>query len=149
MTEMYIIWSVLIVAFAVFEGVTTQLVSIWFMLGSVAGLISAFCNVPIIWQIIIFIAVSVVALIATRPLVKKHINTKVERTNLDRCVGLDAVVLEDIDNLRACGQVKVDGKVWTARSSDQAVIEKDTIVTVEKIDGVKLIVSAKQTVNNF
>lgn len=143
MTEMYIIWSVLIVAFAIFEGVTPQLVSIWFMFGSIAGLIAAFCNVPIIGQIIIFIAVSVIALIATRPLVKKHLNTKVEKTNLDRCVGLDAIVIESIDNLKACGQVKVDGKVWTARSSDQSVIEKDAIVKVDKIDGVKLIVSVK------
>lgn len=143
MTEMYIIWAVLIVAFAIFEGVTPQLVSIWFMFGSIAGLIAALCNVEIIWQILIFIAVSVVALIITRPLVKKYLNTRVEKTNLDRCVGLDAIVIENIDNLNACGQVKVDGKVWTARSSDQSVIEKDTIVKVEKIDGVKLIVSTK------
>jgi membrane protein implicated in regulation of membrane protease activity len=127
----------------VLEGMTAQLVSIWFVLGSIAGLISAICNVPIIAQVVIFIAVTVITLALTRPIVKKRLNTKVQKTNADRCIGQDAVVIEDIDNLAPTGQVKTDGKVWTARSSDQNVIPKDSVVTVEKIDGVKLIVSRK------
>jgi membrane protein implicated in regulation of membrane protease activity len=142
-TTMYVIWAVAIVVFGVLEGMTAQLVSIWFVLGSIAGLISAICNVPIIAQVVIFIAVTVITLALTRPIVKKRLNTKVQKTNADRCIGQDAVVIEDIDNLAPTGQVKTDGKVWTARSSDQNVIPKDSVVTVEKIDGVKLIVSRK------
>ena len=138
----YIVWAVAIVVFGVLEGMTTQLVSIWFVLGAIAALIAAFCSASFVIQVIIFIAVTVISLIATRPIVKKRINTKFEKTNADRCIGEEAVVTEEINNLEAKGQVKVktDGKIWTARSSDGSIIPENTVVTVKKIEGVKLIV---------
>lgn len=145
MTEnmMYIIWAVAIVGFGVLEGITVQLVSIWFLAGAVAALIATFCNAPIYLQVIIWLVVSVVCLLVTRPIVKKKINTKMQPTNSDRNIGRDATVIETIDNLNAKGQVKVDGQVWTARSADDQIIPPNTIVVVEKIDGVKLIVKTK------
>lgn len=142
-TTMYIIWAIAIVGFGVFEGMTVQLVSIWFVIGSIAGLIAAFCGAPFYLQVIICVAVSVLALVITRPLVKKKITTKVEATNADRCIGKDATVLETIDNINGKGQVKVAGQIWSARSENDEIIEKDNIVVVKKIDGVKLIVSNK------
>lgn len=136
----YIVWAVAIVVFGVLEGMTTQLVSIWFVLGAIAALIASLCSASFPLQVIIFVAVTVIALIATRPIVKKKINTKFEKTNADRCIGESAVVTEEINNIEAKGQVKTDGKIWTARSSDGSIIPENTVVTVEKIDGVKLIV---------
>lgn len=141
--NMYIVWAIAIVVFGVFEGVTAQLVSIWFVIGAVASLVSVAFGASIPVQIVIFTVVSIIALIITRPLVKKHINVKAEKTNADRCIGQEAVVIEEIDNLSSKGQVKTLGQVWTARSSDASVITKDTVVIVRKIDGVKLIVSTK------
>lgn len=140
---MYIIWAVIIVLFAVLEMMTAQLLSIWFVLGAIGALIAALFGANTTVQIVVFIAITIIALIATRPIVKKHLNTKVQSTNADRCIGQDAVVIEQIDNMRSTGQVKVNGSVWSARSADNTVVEADTIVTVEKIDGVKLIVTAK------
>lgn len=141
--NMYIVWAIAIVAFGVFEGVTAQLVSIWFVIGAVASLASVALGASIPVQIVVFTAVSIIALIITRPLVKKYINVKAEKTNADRCIGQEAVVIEEIDNISSKGQVKTLGQVWTARSSDSSIIAKDTIVIVQKIDGVKLIVSNK------
>lgn len=142
-TTMYIIWAIAIVGFGVLEGITVQLVSIWFVIGSIAGLIAAFCGVPFYLQVTICVAVSIIALLVTRPIVKKKINTQMQPTNADRCIGKDATVLENIDNINATGQVKVAGQIWSARSENDEIIEKDSIVTVQKIDGVKLIVSKK------
>lgn len=142
-SNMYVVWAVAILLFGVLEGVTAQLVSIWFVLGSIAGMIAAMCGAPVTVQAIIFVAVTIITLIGTRPIVRKRLNAKVEKTNADRCVGGDAVVIEEINNLESLGQVKADGKIWTARSSDGSIIQKDKIVTVEKIDGVKLIVRNK------
>ena len=64
-------------------------------------------------------------------------------TNADRCIGQTAVVIEDINNIEGKGQVHVNGITWTARSADGTVFKKDDLVTVEKIDGVKLIVRAE------
>lgn len=143
-TTMYIIWATAIVLFGVAEGLTAQLVSIWFVFGAIAGLISTYLGAELWLQIVIFIAVSVVALLLTRPVVKKRLTPKIESTNADRCIGRDAVVLESIDNISAVGQVKVDGKIWSARSSNDDIINEGEIVTVEKIEGVKLIVSTKR-----
>ena len=141
--NMYIVWAIAILLFGILEGITAQLVSIWFLLGSVAALIASFFGASTAVQVVIFVAVTIITLIATRPIVKKRINTKFEKTNADRCIGNDAVVVEEINNLEPTGQVKADGKIWSARSSDGTIIPENTVVTVEKIDGVKLIVKAK------
>lgn len=143
MTTMCIIWACAIVIFAIAEGLTVQLVSIWFVIGSIAGLIASICGAPISVQIILFIAISIIALLLTRPLVKKKLTPKIESTNADRCIGQDAVVIEEINNINSTGQVKVDGKIWTARSSNDINIPQNEIVTVQRIDGVKLIVTIK------
>lgn len=143
-TTMYIFWAAAIILFGVAEAVTAQLVSIWFLIGAIAALIAAFCSANLIIQIIVFIAVSIFALVITRPLVKKYINPKKEHTNADRVIGQVGIVAEDIDNIRATGQVKADGKIWTARATDNSIIPSGCEVIIEKIDGVKLIVKNKQ-----
>lgn len=137
--KMYIVWICAAVLFGIFESLTAQLVSVWFVIGAVAALVSSLVGAEFYVQIIVFIAVSVLMLLITRPLVKKLI-VKSESTNADRCIGKTATVTEDIDNINATGQVKVDGQIWTARSINSSIIKKGTNVTVEKIDGVKLIV---------
>ncbi len=142
-TTMYIFWAAAIILFGVAEAVTAQLVSIWFLIGAIAALIAAFCGANLIIQIIVFIAVSILALVITRPLVKKYINPKKEHTNADRVIGQVGIVAEDIDNIKATGQVKADGKIWTARATDNSIIPSGCEVIIEKIDGVKLIVKNK------
>lgn len=137
---MLIFWIVLLVVLVIIEAVTAQLVTIWFAAGAAAALIAELCGLNQWLQWIIFIAVSAVALIATRPLVRKVTKKAIQPTNADRCIGQTAVVLEDIDNVEGKGKVHVNGITWTARSSDGTVYKKDEHVTVEKIDGVKLIV---------
>lgn len=65
-----IIWIAAIVIFGVVEVATVGLVSIWFVIGSVAGLVAAALDAPIWLQVVLFFLVSIAALIATRPLVK-------------------------------------------------------------------------------
>lgn len=146
-TTMYIVWAVAIVLFGVAEGVTAQLVSIWFVIGAIAGLIATFLGATVPVQIVVFVATSIIALLLTRPLVKKKLTPRIESTNADRCIGQEAIVVERIDNISATGQVKADGKLWTARSSNGEVIEANEIVTIERIDGVKLIVAQRQNAN--
>lgn len=142
-TTVYIFWAAAILIFGIAEAVTVQLVSIWFLVGAIAALIAALCGATPVIQIIIFIAVSVLALVITRPLVKKYISPKKENTNADRVIGQIGIVNEDIDNINAKGQVKADGKIWTARSIDNSIIPAGSEVIIDRIDGVKLIVKSK------
>ena len=141
------IWIGFAVLMAVCEAFTSQLVSIWFVIGAIAGLIATFLGATVPVQIVVFVATSIIALLLTRPLVKKKLTPRIESTNADRCIGQEAIVVERIDNISATGQVKADGKLWTARSSNGEVIEANEIVTIERIDGVKLIVAQRQNAN--
>ena len=138
---MIFVWLGLTIVFALIEGATAQLTTIWFAIGSAAAFIVAVCGVKsVLIQVIVFVAVSVITLLATRPLVKKIIHKKTEPTNADRNIGETGVTVSEINNLLGTGEVNLKGTIWTARSADDAVIPKDTQVTVKKIEGVKLIV---------
>lgn len=133
-------WLVLIVILVVIEAVTVQLMTIWFAVGAIAGLIASAFELEVWLQILIFVSVSAIALIATRPFVKRFTHTGKEPTNADRYIGKSAVVVEAIDNIHSKGAVTVGGLEWTARTADGSTVEKDEIVTVEAIEGAKLIV---------
>lgn len=141
--NMLIFWVVMLVVLLVVEAVTAQMVTIWFAAGAAAAIAAELLGAQVWLQWIVFVAVSAITLVATRPLVRKLTRTKVQPTNADRCIGQTAVVVEEINNIEGKGQVHVNGVVWTARSSDGSVFRKDEKVTVEKIDGVKLIVKAQ------
>ncbi len=140
MDKLTIIWLAVAVIMAVMEAATPQLVSIWFAVGGVASCITSLF-VDSVWiQIAVFVAVSGVALILTRPLAKKLREKHVEHTNSDRYVGQEGVVTAAIDNDASVGQVRVGTSVWTARSADGSRIPDGAKVTVTAIEGVKLIV---------
>ena len=148
---MLIIWAAAIIAFGVLEAVTAQLVSIWFVIGAIGAFVAALFDASITVQVIIFIAVTIVALIVTRPLVKKLTKNKTVPTNADMVIGQTGIVTEKIDNIAETGLVKAGGSVWTARSGDNTVIETGERVTVLEIKGVKLIVTPikDESVNNL
>lgn len=138
---MVYVWLGILALMVIVEIVTTQLVSIWFAAGALAAFLTALAGVEQIWvQILVFVLVSAVALAATRPLVKKVVNQKAEPTNADMVIGKTGTVTDTIDNLAETGTVKVNGAVWTARTADNSVIEKDEKVEILEIRGVKLLV---------
>ena len=140
MDIMTIIWLCVAVVTAVVEALTVQLVSVWFAIGAVAGCITSLITPSIPIQLIVFVVVSAIALIVTRPLVKRIKVKKAEATNADKYIGQSAVVIKAIDNAAAEGQVRVGSAVWTARSQTGDRIEAGVSVTVTAIEGVKLIV---------
>lgn len=139
-----ILWLVLLVAFAGLEGVTAGLVSIWFCAGSLVALIATLLGASLPVQISLFVVVSLLAMALIRPMARKWMIPRLEKTNADRILDQEGVVIEEIDNLRAQGQVKIGGVVWTARSAVDGVLPVGTKVCVERIEGVKAIVREKE-----
>lgn len=135
------VWLALLILFIIAEVATVQLTTVWFAGGALVALILAAAGVDnILIQIVVFLLISVILLVATRPIVKKHIIKKSQPTNADRCIGSKAIVTEEINNLLGKGAAKVNGVEWTARSEDNEIIPSGSTVTVMKIDGVKIIV---------
>ena len=138
------VWVVLMIGFLVVEGVAPGLVSIWFALGALAALISAMLGAQIWLQAVWFVVISVLALVITRPLAKKYVNSRTQATNADMLIGQECIVTETIDKLHGTGAVSVAGKVWTARTDvPELIIEKGSVAVIERIEGVKLIVKLK------
>ena len=146
------LWLGAIVLFGVAEVVTEGMISIWFVAGSLAGLVTCMSGwalgglSPEATQVLVFAVVSAAALVLTRPLVRRFMTRPHVPTNLDRVLGMVGKVTEAVDNERASGAVYVDGKTWTARSADGSAIPAGTQVKVQKIEGVKLLVQYSEKV---
>ena len=137
-------WLLLTAALLVIEALTAGLTTIWFAGGSIVALILAFLGAPVWLQTGAFAAVSLILLLVTRPLALKYMNKGKGATSLDRMIGREVLVTEQIDNLRGTGEVQVDGQYWMARSADSDLtIEKGETARVRSIQGVKLIVDKK------
>ena len=138
------IWIGVLIFMLILEGLTNQLVSIWFVVGALAASIVSFFVKEVTIQLYVFVGVSLILLAATRPIVRKIKSTaEVVPTNADRYIGKTAVVLEDVDSIKGTGQVKVGNSVWSAKPREAGTIAKDTVVNVVDIVGVKLVVEPK------
>ena len=136
-----IVWLVLLAAFLITEAATVTVVSLWFAVGSLAALIASLLGAALWLQILLFLAVSAVALAALRPIVRKYIHPKLTATNVDSVIGAVGLVTAAIDNVSATGQVKLGAMEWTARSTSGTPLAAGTLVKVDRIEGVKVFVS--------
>ena len=132
-----IIWLVLMVIFLVMEAMTVVTVSLWFAVGALVALLVSLIGLELWVQIVLFFIVSAVLLACLRPMVQRHFNPKLSRTNVDALIGSKGYVTADIDNISAAGQVKLGGMEWSARSANGLPIAACAQVKVAYIEGVK------------
>ncbi len=133
----WIFWLVLVIVLSFVEIATVSLVSIWFVASGIVAMILSFFIEDTAIITTIFILLGIFLLVISRPIVNKLRSKDNEKTNLDRIIGETAIVTEDIKK-NIVGEVKVDGKRWSAVSKEKCL--KGDTVKVLKIDGVKLIV---------
>ena len=140
---MIIEWFIAFIVLVIIELITINLVTIWFAIGALAAMIATIFTDSLVWQLIIFVIVSFLSLLFTKPILKKFKRFEVEPTNLDRVIGKSGEVTKSIDiEKNKYGEVKVLGNTWTATSKQ--VLEVGTKIKVLAIDGVKLIVEKKE-----
>lgn len=144
-----VFWIVLLIILVGIEFATQDLVSIWFIIGSIGAIICAAFNLPFLVQFFVFLGISIILLFATRPLTKKFMKREIVRTNFDRLVGMTAIVTKDIkkDEL---GEVKVEGLYWRAYSPVGDEFKEGERVYINAINGTKLVVSKiEEELNNI
>ena len=134
-------WFGFLLMFIWMEASTVSMVSSWFAIGSLGAMLVSLFGGELWLQVVVFIAVSAVLLISLRPLAKKFITPKIVKTNVDAIIGTQGVVLEDVDNIAAKGRVKLGAMEWSARSSSGELIAEGTLVTVDRVEGVKVFVT--------
>lgn len=137
---MTVFWLIVVAAMLVAEIISMGLTTIWFCIGAVVAAIASGLGAPIWLQIVLFVVISVVVMVLVRPMAKRILDQKKTKTNINEVIGEQVKVLETIDNAQEKGKVLYHGVEWTARSVDGKVIQKDEMVTVEQVSGVKLMV---------
>ena len=138
---MAIIWFVAFLLLLIIEIATINLVTIWFAFGAIAVMITTMFTDSVIVQVAVFLVVSIISLILTKPVMKAFRKTDIEPTNSDRVIGKSGEVIKKISN-NEYGEVKVFGNVWTATSKQNlSVGDKVKVISIE---GVKLIVEKEE-----
>ena len=138
----YLVWVWLgcIVLSVIAEVLTEQLVAIWFLPGALVAAVLAVCDVPVIWQIFVFVLITAVGILLSRTLIYPRLTAKNAKTNIDAIIGQKCVVTEEINNFVGCGQAKVNGQYWSARGvNEDDVFPVGTKLSIVAIEGVKLI----------
>lgn len=137
------VWLILLIGFLIAEAACPiHLVSIWFAAGSLAALLVSLVGAAVWLQITLFVLVSGVLLALLWPMVQKYMKPKLTATNVDALAGTLGIVLSPIDNVDAVGQVKLGGMEWSARSTTGEPIPKGAKVRVDRVQGVKVFVTA-------
>lgn len=139
-----IMWLIIFAVLLVIEIITLGLTTVWFALGALAAFLTAYIGFGTIVQIVVFLVVSIILFVLTRPIAMKFFNQKREHTNAESLIGQKAVVKEEINTIKAVGRVEVNGMEWSAKADESDVIESGTIVIIKGIQGVKLIVEKEE-----
>lgn len=141
-----VVWGVVIVVSLIAEFNTADLTAIWFCVGAIPSLICAIFEVGIGIQILVFGVLSVILVLATRPLVKKFNKRETIATNVDKIIGMVGKVVKTIEPDEK-GEVKVNYQLWTAISSSSVAIEEGSDVVVKEVVGNKLVVEKIEEIN--
>lgn len=135
------VWLAIFILLIIAECATVGLVSIWFAGGALVAMFFAMAGVPLGWQIVAFLLVSLLLLIFTRPFAVKHFNKKKTKTNYQSVIGSVVRITERVDNFNQTGAAMADGKEWTVRSAEENItLEKGDAALVVAVEGVKLMV---------
>ncbi len=134
-------WLIIFAACLIIEIITLGLTAIWACGGALVAMIIAFFSGSLALQVVAFLVVTTILFFTTRPLAKKHMDNRLEKTNVESLIGKHVIVSADIDNLKSQGQVMIGGVEWTARSKNGDTIESGTEVVIDEISGVKAIVT--------
>ena len=142
-----IVWLIMIAVLLVIEAVPVGLTTIWFAGGALFAALASWLGAGLVVQLLVFLVVSVLLLIFTRPLAIKYLNKGVSNTNVNSLIGKKAVVINEINNLAQTGHVRINDVEWIARTvTDEETISEKTIVEIVDVQGVKVIVKVYKEV---
>lgn len=146
---MLIIWGVIFVGTLILELLTADIDTIWFCLSSLVCTVLAAFKLHYLIQIGVFIVLSIILMLLTRPLTRKMMNREIVKTNSDKVIGTLGVVITKFSD-DEIGEVKADGQIWRAINREGASFEEKEKVIVEGISGNKLIVQKlNKTIENL
>lgn len=135
-----IIWLVMAVVLGAIEATTATLTTVWMAIAALIVAVIAEIGASVYAQLLVFVTVSAVLVLLTRPLARKFVSKKAVPTNADRIISTKGVVVKEISFNNNSGQIKVLGQIWSAKSEDGQVIPEGTEIMVTRLEGVRAVV---------
>lgn len=137
------LWTIFAIVMGVGEIFTAGFFLLPFAIGAGAAAILAWAGAAVLAQWLVFFGVSVFALAYLRRFISRQDEGEQPRVGANRWVGLDGIVIEDIDPVSGAGMVKVESEQWRA-VAPQAVPAGQKIVVIE-VRGARLVVEPLET----
>ena len=138
-------WLIVSGLFFIGEILTVGFLIFWLGIAALISMFVSFFTSNLIIQMTVFVISSAILILATKPLIKKITDNKTIVTNAYSIVGKNALVIQEIDNVKGSGQIKIGGEIWSAQSEESTIIPVDTEIEISKIEGVKVIVKPVTT----
>ncbi len=139
-----IIWLVMAVVLGTIEATTATLTTVWMAIAALIVAVIAEIGASVSAQLLVFVIISAVLVLLTRPLAKKFVSKKAVHTNADRIISTKGVVIKEISFNNNSGQIKVLGQIWSAKSEDGQVIPEGTEIVVTRLEGVCAVVESAE-----
>ncbi len=142
--EIWWIWIAMAALFIIGEIFTQGFFLLWFGIGAAVAGILAILGLGVGWQLGAFVVVSGALFVASRRLAEKISKKQPPGIGADRFVGLDGIVLEEIDNVKNTGRVRVQKDEWRADSETGEIIPEGELIVVTRLDGTHMVVKIKK-----
>ena len=138
--KVWLIWMIIAAVFIIGEIFTAGFFLLWFGIGAAAAGILAMLDIGAGWQWATFVVVSGLLFIISRRFAERITKKQPPGIGADRFIGKKGVVLEEIDNIKNTGRVRIEKEEWRADSDTGEIIPVDTRVEVSRLVGTRLIV---------
>ena len=136
---MVVAWIIVALGMAVVEIATVAFYAAFLTVGALAAALVALFGADVFMQAIVFLLVSVIGIVAIRPIMLRRRGPRVV-SGAAGMVGKTVVVTDAISGDHGRGHVEVAGERWPAVSEDGKAIKADSNVTVVEIRGATLVV---------
>lgn len=143
--QVWWIWMAIAAFFVIAEIFTMGFFLFWFGVGAAVAGVLALIGLGIGWQCASFVIVSGVLFLISRRFAEKVTKEQPPGIGADRLLGKRGVVLEEIDNIKNMGLVRIDKDEWRADSGSGEVIPTGHTVEVQGLDGTHVVVKALKT----
>lgn len=137
--EYWMLWLAIAFVFLIVEGMTIEVISIWFAISALLCMVLDLIGLGIYWQLGAFLISSILLILFTRPVITKYLKKNESKTNVDSLIGEIATITKEILPDER-GEAKVKGQYWLAVSATNEKIDVGSKVNIIAIEGAKLIV---------
>lgn len=138
-------WLALLVMCLIIEGITMSLTTIWAAIAAVPFIFIAKTPLPFRWQLLLFVIITVILIVFTRPFAVKKLNIgKSNNTNVNALEGQEVLVVHKITPFEKGTAKAKNGVEWTAVSDGSTEIDEGAVCIVLKIEGNTLVLKEKE-----